>query len=78
MTGVPVMGARIALASRPKIIRTRTDAKGLFRLPGVCSSSPSQLYIRKEKFAPATASTSSNSSGSSWVRAVLKYAGELY
>uniref|UniRef100_A0A4W5RF29 Cartilage intermediate layer protein 2 n=1 Tax=Hucho hucho TaxID=62062 RepID=A0A4W5RF29_9TELE len=78
MTGVPVMGARIALASRPKIIRTRTDAKGLFRLPGVCSSSPTQLYIRKEKFAPATASTSSNSSGSSWVWAVLKYAEKPY
>lgn len=76
MSGVPVAGARIALASQPKIIHARTDSKGLFRLPGVCSSSPTQLYIHKEKFAPITASTSSNSTGSSWVRAVLKSAGE--
>ncbi|XP_014071776.1 cartilage intermediate layer protein 1 [Salmo salar] len=78
MSGVPVAGARIALASQPKIIHARTDSKGLFRLPGVCSSSPTQLYIHKEKFAPITASTSSNSTGSSWVRAVLKSAEKPY
>uniref|UniRef100_A0A672YXL4 Cartilage intermediate layer protein 2 n=1 Tax=Sphaeramia orbicularis TaxID=375764 RepID=A0A672YXL4_9TELE len=38
VTGVPVAGAWVALANQPKVIRARTDAKGQFRLPGVCSS----------------------------------------
>ncbi|KAM3875636.1 cartilage intermediate layer protein 1 [Diretmus argenteus] len=78
VTGVPVAGARVALANQPKIIRARTDAKGQFRLLGVCSSSPTLLSIRKEKFAPLAVSTSSNSTGLSWVRAVLKSAEKPY
>uniref|UniRef100_A0A667X915 Cartilage intermediate layer protein 2 n=1 Tax=Myripristis murdjan TaxID=586833 RepID=A0A667X915_9TELE len=69
VTGVPVAGARVALANRPKIIRARTNVKGQFRLPGICSSSSTLLSIRKEKFAPADVSTSSNTTGLSWVRA---------
>lgn len=78
MTGVPVTGAWVALASQPKVIRARTDAKGQFRLTGVCSSISTSISIRKEKFAPITVSTSSNTTGLSWVRAVLKTAGECY
>ncbi|XP_029988492.1 cartilage intermediate layer protein 1 [Sphaeramia orbicularis] len=78
VTGVPVAGAWVALANQPKVIRARTDAKGQFRLPGVCSSSPTSLSIRKEKFAPTTVSTSSNTTGLSWVRAVLKTAEKPY
>uniref|UniRef100_A0A8C9SVW7 Cartilage intermediate layer protein 2 n=1 Tax=Scleropages formosus TaxID=113540 RepID=A0A8C9SVW7_SCLFO len=37
LTGVPVVGARVTLAHKPKLIRTRTDNKGRFRLPGICS-----------------------------------------
>uniref|UniRef100_A0A667WY91 Cartilage intermediate layer protein 2 n=1 Tax=Myripristis murdjan TaxID=586833 RepID=A0A667WY91_9TELE len=48
VTGVPVAGARVALANRPKIIRARTNVKGQFRLPGICSSSSTLLSIRKE------------------------------
>ncbi|KAL1023044.1 hypothetical protein UPYG_G00035740 [Umbra pygmaea] len=76
ITGVPVTGAMIALASQPKIIRARTDSKGFFRLPGVCSGSSTQLHIRKERFAPVT--TTSNSSRSSWVRVVLTSAEKPY
>ncbi|XP_067086199.1 cartilage intermediate layer protein 1 [Osmerus mordax] len=78
LTGVPVAGARVALASQPKIIRARTDAAGVFRLPGTCSSSPTLLSIRKEKFAPVTVSSSSNTTGTSWIRAVLKSAEKPY
>uniref|UniRef100_A0A3P8YXC6 Ig-like domain-containing protein n=2 Tax=Esox lucius TaxID=8010 RepID=A0A3P8YXC6_ESOLU len=78
ITGVPLAGATIALSSQPKIILTHTDSMGLFRLPGVCSSSPTQLYIRKERFAPVMAYTSSNGSMSSWIRAVLKSAEKPY
>ncbi len=78
VTGVPVAGAWVALASQPKMIRARTDAKGQFRLTGVCSSSSTSIFIRKEKFAPITVSISSNTTGLSWVRAVLKTAGECY
>uniref|UniRef100_A0A667WUX7 Cartilage intermediate layer protein 2 n=1 Tax=Myripristis murdjan TaxID=586833 RepID=A0A667WUX7_9TELE len=78
VTGVPVAGARVALANRPKIIRARTNVKGQFRLPGICSSSSTLLSIRKEKFAPADVSTSSNTTGLSWVRAVLKSAEKPY
>uniref|UniRef100_A0A665T4K1 Cartilage intermediate layer protein 2 n=1 Tax=Echeneis naucrates TaxID=173247 RepID=A0A665T4K1_ECHNA len=71
VTGVPVAGAGVALASQAKV-HVRTDAKGQFRLPGVCSSSPTLIAITKEKFAPITVSTSSNITGLSWVQAVLK------
>ncbi|KAM4629082.1 cartilage intermediate layer protein 1 [Polymixia lowei] len=77
-TGVPVAGARVALADQPQVIRARTDARGQFRLPGVCSSSPTLLSIKKEKFAPVTVSTSSSTTGISWVRAVLKSAEKPY
>lgn len=76
VTGVPVAGALVALASQPKVVRARTDAKGQFRLTGVCSSSSTVISIRKEKFSPIIISSSSNTTGLSWVRAVLKSAGE--
>lgn len=76
VTGVPVAGAWVALASQPKVIRARTDAKGQFKLLGVCSSTSTLITIRKDKFAPVTVSTSSNTTGSSWIRAALKSAGE--
>ncbi|XP_069551022.1 cartilage intermediate layer protein 1 [Brachyistius frenatus] len=78
VTGVPVAGAWVALASHPKIIRTRTDAKGQFRLTGVCSASSTLIIIRKEKFVPITVSTSSNTTGLSWLRAVLRSAEKPY
>lgn len=76
VTGVPVAGAWVALASQPKVIRARTDAKGQFLLKGVCSSSSTLISIRKEKFSPITVSTFGNTTGLSWVQAVLKSAGE--
>lgn len=76
VTGVPVAGAWVALASQPKVIHAHTDAKGQFRLTGVCSSRSTLISISKEKFAPIAVSTSSNTTGLSWVHAVLKSAGE--
>lgn len=76
MTGAPVAGVWVALASQPKVVRARTDAKGQFKVTGVCSSSSTLITIRKEKFVPITVSTFSNTTGLSWVRAVLKSAGE--
>lgn len=76
VTGVPVAGALVALASQPKAIRARTDAKGQFGLKGICSSSSTLISIRKEKYAPVTVSTSSNTTGLSWVQALLKSAGK--
>lgn len=76
MTGVPVTGARVALASQPKVVLARTDAKGQFRLTGVCSSSSTLISISKEKFAPVSVASVSNTTGFSWVQAFLKSAGE--
>ncbi|XP_026014939.1 cartilage intermediate layer protein 1 [Astatotilapia calliptera] len=78
VTGVPVAGAFVSLASHPKVIRARTDAMGHFKLLGICSSSPTLITIRKEKFAPITVSTSSNTTGMSWVRAILRSAEKPY
>lgn len=75
VTGVPVAEAWVALDSQPKVIRALTDAKGQFRLEGICSSSSTLISIRKEKFTPVTVSTSSNGTAWSWVRAVLRSAG---
>lgn len=76
VTGAPVVGAWVTLASQPKVVLTRTDAKGLLRLSGICSSSSTLISIGKEKFAPVAVSTWSNTTGLSWVHAVLKSAGE--
>lgn len=76
VTGVPVAGASVALASHPKVVSARTDAEGQFRLTGVCSSSSALITIRKEKFVPVTVSTYSNTTGLSWLHAVLRSAGE--
>lgn len=78
VTNVPIAGAWVALADQPKVVRARTDAKGRFRLPGVCSSTSASISIRKEKFAPITVASSSNTTGASWVHAVLKSAEKPY
>lgn len=76
-TGVPVPGARVALADHPQLVRARTNGEGLFKIPGACSGSKTLLLISKEKFAPVSiAPTSNNSSKTSWVRVVLKSSGE--
>lgn len=75
-TGVPVAGARVALASQPNLIRARTNTKGLFKMPGVCSGSKTLLIVSKEKFAPLTVATFNNGSKTSWVHAILKSSGE--
>ena len=77
VTGAPVAGVYVALASEPKVVLARTDAKGQFKLEGVCSSSSTLIAIRKEKFVPITVSTFSNTTGLSQVRVVLKSAGKL-
>lgn len=78
VTGVPVSGAWVAMASQPKVILARTNNKGQFKLPEVCSSNRTLIHIHKEKFAPATVSTVSNNTGISWVWAVLKTAEKPY
>lgn len=76
VTGVPVAGAQVALASQPKVILARTNAKGQFRLTGICSSSATLISISKDKFAPIAIPSSSNATGLSWVRTTLKSAGK--
>ncbi|XP_041912541.1 cartilage intermediate layer protein 1 [Alosa sapidissima] len=71
-TGVPVAGARVSLVSQPNLIRARTNSKGLFKIPGVCSGSKTLLIINKEKFAPLTIATFNNGSKTSWVHGILK------
>ncbi|KAK7889252.1 hypothetical protein WMY93_024812 [Mugilogobius chulae] len=78
VTGVPVSGAWVTLPSQPKVVLARTNNKGQFNLPGVCSSSSTLVSIRKEKFAPVTVSATSNTTGQSWVKAVLKTAEKPY
>uniref|UniRef100_A0AAV2KUV4 Ig-like domain-containing protein n=1 Tax=Knipowitschia caucasica TaxID=637954 RepID=A0AAV2KUV4_KNICA len=78
MTGVPVSGASVSLPSQPKVILARTDNKGQFKLPGVCSSSSALVSIRKDKFAPVTVAATSNTTGRSWIKTVLKTAEKPY
>uniref|UniRef100_H3D6P4 Cartilage intermediate layer protein 2 n=1 Tax=Tetraodon nigroviridis TaxID=99883 RepID=H3D6P4_TETNG len=78
VTGAPVAGAWVALASQPKVVLARTDTKGQFRLTGVCSSSSTFVSINKEKFAPIKVASVSNATGISWVHAVLKSAEKPY
>ncbi|XP_062412851.1 cartilage intermediate layer protein 1 [Sardina pilchardus] len=77
-TGVPLAGARVALVSQPNLVRARTNSKGLFKMPGVCSGSKTLLVINKEKFAPLTVATFNNGSKTSWVHAILKSSEKPY
>ncbi|XP_030640805.1 cartilage intermediate layer protein 1 [Chanos chanos] len=78
VTGVPVAGALVSLAGQPKVIRARTNAKGLFKIPGHCANPQTRLIIRREKFTPVSIPVYSNSTGTSWVRAVLKSSEKPY
>lgn len=71
VTGVPVAGAKVGLADRPAVTLAQTDPRGHFILHGVCSSVPTRLSVRKERFSPALVSARSNATGLSWVRVVL-------
>ncbi|MBN3309725.1 CILP1 protein, partial [Amia calva] len=77
-TGGPITGARVFLSNQPKIIRARTNAKGLFQITGVCSSNETRITIRREKFIPVTLSAFSNSTGMASVRAFLQSAERPY
>ncbi|XP_061093778.1 cartilage intermediate layer protein 1 [Conger conger] len=77
-TGVPVSGARITLDGQDELVRARTDARGLFTVPGVCSRAPTLVTFQREKFAPVTMPTSSNSTGTSWVQAVMMSSEKPY
>ncbi|KAG5850719.1 hypothetical protein ANANG_G00085430 [Anguilla anguilla] len=77
-TGVPVSGARITLDSQPELVLAQTDARGLFTVPGVCSGTPTLVSIQREKFSPVAVTTSSNSTGTSWVRVVMKSSEKPY
>uniref|UniRef100_A0A8C6WKY4 Cartilage intermediate layer protein 2 n=1 Tax=Neogobius melanostomus TaxID=47308 RepID=A0A8C6WKY4_9GOBI len=72
VTGVPVSGAWVALAGQPKVILARTNSKGHFQLPDICSTSSTLLSIRKEKFAPLTVAAASNTTGISVLLKITK------
>lgn len=76
VTGVPVADATVALASQAKVIRAHTDAKGQFKIEGLCTNPQTQVIIRKDKFAPITLPVSINSTDELWVRAVLQSSGK--
>ncbi|XP_011471792.1 cartilage intermediate layer protein 2 [Oryzias latipes] len=78
VTGVPVEGARVSLASHSKALHAQTNAKGQFVLAGVCSSTSSSIIIKKEKYVPTIVSTSSNTTGLSRLKAVLRSAEKPY
>lgn len=75
VTGVPVTGATVALASQTKIIRAQTDTQGQFKIDGLCSSPDTKVIVSKEKFAPVTVPVFNNSTGTFWVRAILRSSG---
>ncbi|KAJ8277315.1 hypothetical protein GJAV_G00073880 [Gymnothorax javanicus] len=77
-SGAPISGARITLDSQPELVRAQTNARGVFTIPGVCSSAPAVVTIQREKFSPVTMATSSNGTGTSWVRAVMKSSEKPY
>ncbi len=76
VTGVPVPNATVALASQTKVVRAHTDAKGQFKIDGLCTSPQTQVVIRKDKFAPITLPVSNNSTNELWVRAILRSSGK--
>nr|XP_015220814.1 PREDICTED: cartilage intermediate layer protein 2 [Lepisosteus oculatus] len=78
LTGVPVAGARVFLANRTRAVRARTDARGAFKISGVCSTAQTTVTIRREGFAPVTLPALSNGTGASWVDAVLQMAEKPY
>ncbi|MFT7798734.1 cartilage intermediate layer protein 1-like [Arapaima gigas] len=78
LTGVPVAGARVALAQKPKLHRAQTNGKGQFKLPGICANDATLVTITKEKFAPLMISSVSKSTRVSVVKAVLRSSEKPY
>ncbi len=76
VTGVPVPNATVALASQAKVVHAHTDAKGQFKIDGLCTSPQTRVVIRKDKFAPITLPVSNNSTDELWVRAILRSSGK--
>uniref|UniRef100_A0A8C1AT71 Cartilage intermediate layer protein 2 n=1 Tax=Cyprinus carpio carpio TaxID=630221 RepID=A0A8C1AT71_CYPCA len=78
ITGVPVPNATVALASQAKVVRAHTDAKGQFKIDGLCTTPQTRVVIMKDKFAPVTLPVSNNSTDELWVRAILRSSEKPY
>jgi len=76
ITGVPVANATVALASQANVIRAYSDAKGQFKIKGLCTNPQSRVLIQKDKFSPITLPVSINSTNELWVRGVLRSSGK--
>ncbi|KAK6467453.1 cartilage intermediate layer protein 1-like [Huso huso] len=78
--GAPLPEALVSLEEHPRLTLARTDERGAFRIQGVCSSSAARTLftIQREKYATLTLPAFSNSTGTSWIHAVLQRAEKPY
>uniref|UniRef100_A0A5F8HKX2 Cartilage intermediate layer protein 2 n=1 Tax=Monodelphis domestica TaxID=13616 RepID=A0A5F8HKX2_MONDO len=61
-TGRPLPGARVTLKGRPKPSLAITDARGSFRVAGICSDGHTNVSVQLEGFAPGVGQAVANNS----------------
>ncbi|XP_051684166.2 cartilage intermediate layer protein 2 isoform X1 [Oryctolagus cuniculus] len=66
----PLPGARVSLRDDPDVVAT-TDARGAFRVPGVCASSRTNVSAQMDGFSAGAAQAQANSSVSAVVTVIL-------
>jgi hypothetical protein len=76
-SGRPLLGARVSLrdGAGPGTVTT-SDARGTFRVPGVCAGSRANVSAQMDGFSTGVAQAQGNSSSSSTVTIVLDKLGE--
>ncbi|XP_068776315.1 cartilage intermediate layer protein 2 [Struthio camelus] len=70
--GAALPGARVFLEGRPPVLLARSDARGRFRVAGLCLGGAANVSAHLEKFAPGLAPVVSNGSGLLVARLVLQ------
>eukprot|EP00062_Callorhinchus_milii_P013619 gi/632961916/ref/XP_007897023.1/ PREDICTED: cartilage intermediate layer protein 2 [Callorhinchus milii] len=76
--GASLAHSKVAMEGKPHVTLAMTGEDGLFRIPGVCSSSKARVLIERKMFAPAVYQAVRNSTRISVIKAVLKRAEKPY
>lgn len=74
--GRPLLGARVTLKGRPKPILATTDARGSFRVAGICSGDHTNVRVQLEGFAQGLGQAVAHNSTTASVTVILRTLGK--
>lgn len=74
--GMPLANAQISLAGQPLEPLAQSNRWGQFTIRGICAGNSTDVIAKLERFAPGSASTVINGSGTSLVEIILQRLGK--